>query len=437
MSLTALVVDQKWLRCKRSRELWKRRTRDWGHLSDGRADESKIVGMHDRGERLGQGKCIVKFRLGIWALFAMTACSGTDDVAPAEIMLVPGAPLAVTELPVLVIGGSDQAAHILNRVVTPFVLPQGEVVVPLAAGGEIRVFDDTGVHLRTLGRKGEGPGEFDFLLAAWPRGDTIEALDAALRRVTRFLPSGEVQIIYLDGAVRDPSLPPGPLGSGWALGGTRSGGAGQRDAMEVYAVDAQGRGIKKIADLAGPERFSGPEGMIISPLAAFSNVSVSGGRVIVADAQTGSVEVVDSLGNLVDHFVFSPETTYDPEESVTALLDSAAARAPAGQEQAMRNRWGVAPVPSEVPRIAAVVADSLGFAWILPYNPHRHSFIFRTRPSGGTWTVLQSDGRKVGEVPVPRGLEPTYIGATALVGISRDSLGVESVHVHRITRNQP
>jgi hypothetical protein len=366
----------------------------------------------------------------------MTACSGTDDVEPADVVLVPGAPLAVTEVPVLVIGGRSQAAgHILSRVVTPFVLPQGEVVVPLAAAGEIRVFDDTGVHLRTLGRKGEGPGEFDFLLAAWPRGDTIEALDVALRRVTRFFPSGEVKVIQLDGAVRDPSLPPGPLGSGWALGGVSSGAAGQRDAMEVYAVDAQGRGIMKIADLAGPERFSGPEGMIISPLAAFGHVSVSGGRVIVADAQTGSVEVVDSLGNLVGHYVFSRATTYDPNESVAALLDSAAARAPAGQEQAMRNRWRAAPVPSEVPRIAAVAADTLGFAWILPYNPHRHSFIFRTRPSGGAWTVLQSDGQKVGEILVPRGLEPTYIGSTALVGIVRDSLGVESVQVHRVTRN--
>lgn len=47
---------------------------------------------------------------------------------------------------------------------------------------------------------------------------------------------------------------------------------------------------------------------------------------------------------------------------------------------------------------------------------------------------MTQDGRFAGSVEVPGGLEVTQITRTAVVGIRRDALGVETVHVHRVNR---
>jgi hypothetical protein len=64
-------------------------------------------------------------------------------------------------------------------------LDDGTVVVVEAAAGEIRFYDGTGRHIRSVGRKGEGPGEYMLpdLIAVVGR-DSLVVGDLALRRGT-------------------------------------------------------------------------------------------------------------------------------------------------------------------------------------------------------------------------------------------------------------
>ena len=48
--------------------------------------------------------------------------------------------------------------------------------------------------------------------------------------------------------------------------------------------------------------------------------------------------------------------------------------------------------------------------------------------------MFTADGRYGGSVEVPDGLAVTQITRAAVVGIRRDELGVETVHVHRVNR---
>lgn len=57
---------------------------------------------------------------------------------------------------------------------------EGNLVVADAGWGEIRVFDSGGEHVRTIGREGEGPGEFQSLSGAWP-GSEGAAADHRIR----------------------------------------------------------------------------------------------------------------------------------------------------------------------------------------------------------------------------------------------------------------
>lgn len=48
--------------------------------------------------------------------------------------------------------------------------------------------------------------------------------------------------------------------------------------------------------------------------------------------------------------------------------------------------------------------------------------------------VLDGDGRAVARAAVPAGLEVQHVGRDFVLGVRRDSLGIESVHEHAVQR---
>jgi len=64
----------------------------------------------------------------------------------------------------------------------------GEIVISLRQDGEIRVYDSAGKRTATIGRKGEGPGEFGAIGSLMWAGDTLVVDDFELRRLTWFGP---------------------------------------------------------------------------------------------------------------------------------------------------------------------------------------------------------------------------------------------------------
>src|ERR1700754_2338566 len=95
-----------------------------------------------------------------------------------------GMPLSIDPKPRVSIGVLEgDTVYELNQVVTPFLLPDGKVVIPLRQANTIRVFSASGVFIKSYGGAGSGPGEFRGIVGAWPRGDTIEAADFRLVRI--------------------------------------------------------------------------------------------------------------------------------------------------------------------------------------------------------------------------------------------------------------
>ncbi|MBC7895111.1 MAG: 6-bladed beta-propeller [Cytophagaceae bacterium] len=84
--------------------------------------------------------------------------------------------------PLLSIGGAEGIGP------TEFTGVQGAMrasngLVAVADGGanELRVFDARGAFVRTIGRKGSGPGEFDRLITFVRSGDTMFVVDNSAR----------------------------------------------------------------------------------------------------------------------------------------------------------------------------------------------------------------------------------------------------------------
>ncbi len=66
-------------------------------------------------------------------------------------------------------------------------LASGGIAVANGATAEIRLFTGTGGYLRTLGRRGGGPGEFRAISWMGVSGDTILVADRTGARITRYL----------------------------------------------------------------------------------------------------------------------------------------------------------------------------------------------------------------------------------------------------------
>jgi hypothetical protein len=70
-------------------------------------------------------------------------------------------------------------------------LSDGRFITADDMAKELRIFDSSGGHLRTIGGDGEGPGEFRAVwLVGVYRGDSIYAYDYALMRASIFTPAG-------------------------------------------------------------------------------------------------------------------------------------------------------------------------------------------------------------------------------------------------------
>src|SRR5687768_14767142 len=131
-----------------------------------------------------------------------------QSAAQVPVSIQPSARLSIGE-------AAGDTLEEFDHVVSPFLMPDGRLVVPLNSASTIRVFAANGRFLNSLGRKGSGPGEFLELQSVWPRGDTIEALDVRLHRITRFLPNGSVQTVLLRSGMHDMAAASGPVGTEW------------------------------------------------------------------------------------------------------------------------------------------------------------------------------------------------------------------------------
>lgn len=117
------------------------------------------------------------------------------DSAGVEIVTSRGAdvPLEWTFTEDLSLGGADEGPEAFFRLGSGGVRVDGagNLVVLDAGNHRVSVFDGRGTHLRSMGKKGGGPGEIEFPIGfALEPGDTIAILDIAKRSFVRFGPDG-------------------------------------------------------------------------------------------------------------------------------------------------------------------------------------------------------------------------------------------------------
>lgn len=347
--------------------------------------------------------------------------------------------------PTLNIGMAEGApAYMFGQVADAIRLSDGRIVVADRQANELRFFDREGRHLRTTGRAGGGPGEFQSLqmLVHLP-GDSVGAWDLRAARLSVFGPDGEFvrertlkpaegrALLRLDGAFADGSLLVAPFGG---VDRDQDSGA-TRDTVPVFRYAAEGSGVDTVGRFPGEENVTiqgaGSSGrwMIRGAVPFGRNTfrAARGDELYVADSERLAVAVYGTDGKLrrVARAAHEPEAL-TPEE-VARYKEEQLASAGAGDEGEMTRRLLEAtPFPQTKSAFAAMQVDAGGAVWL------RGHTVGGDEPA--RWTVFDADGRLLGTVQAPAGFRVTEIGEDYVLGVWSDDLDVQHVRLYALEK---
>jgi hypothetical protein len=377
-------------------------------------------------------------------LSLFSACSGADSVRPRELterdsagvlILTHAAGLftdTVSSAPLLAIGQEGDPDYEFFRIGTAASLASGNLVVANGGTHELRFYDPSGKHIRTVGRRGEGPAEFGFLSTLWiGPGDTVMVLDPNRRRIVYFdsagvLARGESYAQDLTNESPDSQNPcvfPGLMGlfedgarvvSGWGcmqFQGTN----GRRPTVVPIDLVRSGERVNVgsfaatwVWERANPENPRDFFSLI--PFSRRMTYVVGPDRLFVSEGADLEIQIFDPHGRLIGLL---------REDAVPPRV-SAADREAYVEEQAATPR----PHPEDVP-----FPDRFGSYSQLLLSHEGELWVRRVpRPMDSLqhWVVFSKDGRKIRRVVVPDVRVATVRGER-IVGFVSDTLGIETV----------
>lgn len=210
----------------------------------------------------------------------------------------------VSEEPTFYIGDSEESdEQWFTRVLGSVRLSDGSVAVADDYTMQVRIFDKSGAHVRSMGREGEGPGEFKRLWRIWRLpGDTLWVGDYRPWRYQVYASTGEwVRTVTMEPVYPNPSRAGGVLASGVSVNSRderarpRDFSAPDRRHVETHGPD--GKLIRIVATLPGRTFGQVDDGTLnyyLSPWYDSSpSIDAEGRTIVTANGRDPEVRVLD------------------------------------------------------------------------------------------------------------------------------------------------
>jgi hypothetical protein len=320
----------------------------------------------------------------------------------------------------------------------------GVIALVDRGGAEVRIFGSEGEHIQTIGREGEGPGEFGSLPEIlWVAPDTLLTWDARLRRLTWFDRGGNVVrersmagaisaanmrgVVGISGAWQ--VLPDGAF----LVSGHQTGDDGGFDRYFMRFITAEGS-VASLGDYEGDQRVRVPQRVVMAhsfgphPYAALRDQPVA---IFLARTGGREITVFDSAGRVTELWRVAvprvPITKRVLEEELSRwadLLQVTSTPAVSGLQDA----FDQLSVPDSLPAIRRVFSDPVGNLWI-----QRRS---ESDPSAeGPFDVLDPNGRWFGTVEMPQDAGRVLeIGRDYILTVWYDELRVDYLRVYQVRK---
>jgi hypothetical protein len=346
----------------------------------------------------------------------------------------------MADTPSVVVGREEGAPeHQLYDVRSAARFPDGRIAVANAGTKEIRVYDAAGRHLSTLGREGDGPGEFRGLAQVWiTPGDSLVAYDPRRKQLTTFAPDGRAA------ATRPLPVVAGRPGSTLLVGRFGDGSVLARAAAPL-APDARAGLLRRSAAYGRAAPDGSPARTIGELFDGETFVERADGGVSGYDRPFAS-DPQSAVGR--DAFYHSDGASYEirrftPDGALETIIRRRSDPLPVTDEDVRSHREqlleGVAgpararlerflaavPIPEHKPAHGRMLVDAAGNLWVV-----------RTRPAADQpfrWDVFGPEGAWLGTVDLPPRFRLLEAGRDYVLGVSyAPETNVEQVRVYRV-----
>lgn len=274
----------------------------------------------------------------------------------------------------------------------------------------------------------------DTMAVAGDRGPLVQLIGPDGRPGRRLRlegPGAGVFTPWLRGAFGDGTLVATPRSDRVVL----PGGKVLRDTLPLLAFDHRSGALRDtLASIAGPARYHGSVelegervvGRIRRPYGAETLVAVGDTALLLARNRALGWEArrVDGTPRTRATAPWSPRKVEAAD--IAAYREEAPRRAPEGYGELRRRLLGEVSFPGRKPILDALLVDAGGHVWAGraagPWTP----------PS--RWEVFAPDGRWLGTVATPPGLEVVQVGRDFVVGVRRGPDGRREAAVHRLRK---
>ncbi len=332
------------------------------------------------------------------------------------------------------IGTSDGSGPAgFGRLAGLVLLPNGLVVAAEAQALELRAFDANGAHQWSVGRGGEGPGEFISNITHVSRlgADSLLVSDGGGRTMA-FGPDGTyARIVRLPDATESYSRPRviGALSDGMLVTTSSRLMAGANDFPTGIARSTESiRMLQPSGVLDDPRgAFRSLESMVVvTRSAAGAITSVAVRRLTMGRGSVFAVGDTSVIAAETDRFeLFRYDAAGGPTTIIRVNLPVTLLDADARRRALARDSNAV--VSDTMPAFATVRLDDVGRLWVQEFLPSDEARAAR-------WWVLDGDGAFVARVEVPRAFDLRAFAGDAVWGVRPDEDDVPFVERRDIRR---
>jgi hypothetical protein len=326
--------------------------------------------------------------------------------------------------------------YLFDRPFSAARLSDATIVVANTGTFELRWYDAGGRHLRTVGRQGDGPGEFRSVdLVGTFADDSLMVYDSRLRRATIYGPDGTLGRSFTLPESLDVTQDIGVLADGSLVIsrlGVREGETGvsrEPRTVDVLNPDGTVRATLGVFPSREVSMVIPPGGGRVSMSVVFGRgVEYMGGgdRIVVGTTDAYSLRHYRADGELV-RLIRSDQrrTLVDPAQR-DARFEMLPRNGRGSLAQYQQQAIDQMPRYDTMPAFDRIWIDRSLNLWVQDDN----GFI----SNEARWQVFDPDGVFLARVNMPVGFEVRDIGEDYVLGMVRDELGVERLRLYRLEK---
>lgn len=340
-----------------------------------------------------------------------------------------------SERPTVVLGSRDaEGPELFGSIAGALRLKSGVLVVADRKSLDLRFFSSAGKHVRTVGRKGSGPGEFRSIVALRHcAGDSLFVYDGSIFRLSVFSPEGE----YVRAADIQKWSPQGRPNGFWChssgavafnyrLGTTPKGEGPLRPNVDVTVVTPNDS-VVTLGQFPATEMYFKAPAAGPRPLGKETAIAVGASLVYVGTGDAYEVVRFSRSGQRVGVIREARKQVSLTTGHVNAYIrEYIAARDDRedtrGHEQYLRSFE----YPKTYPAYRGLIVDEADNLWIEEYPV----------PGMGVrdWHIYSKEGVKIAKVTLPKGFRLLEAGLDYVLGVWRDEVDVDYVQVYALLK---